>query len=195
MNAVKLCSPVAGLVVQPAGRRSAEPTRTVIRRALGRMSKNVWSTAMAGTRLRRSGFAASGDARFAERRHAGVTGDGGAQQRYGENRARRFAEAHVESSSGRFVQPSQQTAVPRLGRKMPDLAVIEGVGPQCRQRGGGGTGDEAIEDHRHPAQTGRRAPPRRSPPFPIRPAGAADRVDRSPRRGGGRPRRRRRPPF
>src|SRR6185437_16647931 len=91
----------------------------------------------------------AGDAGLGEGRHAIVTGNRRLDEADRQRRARALAEPHAEVQQRRLIDLAQSPRVSVLGRDVAGQAMVEGARVQCMQHRGGGTDDEAVEQHRH----------------------------------------------
>src|SRR5215472_4195316 len=102
--------------------------------------------------MRNVASARPADTGFGKGRHAVMTGCRRLQHREGERRTRALAEAHAEIKERTLTDPLDEATMTRLGRDMPDHAMIERMrvgGVQHRSSGGG---YEAVEHDRYPPE-------------------------------------------
>src|SRR5262249_58669645 len=105
------------------------------------------------------------------RRHAGVAGERGAQDRDRDGGAGGFAETHAEIEQRREAELVQQRAVGGLGRNVGSARVVERVVAQPPQRRDRRGADEPVE----PPPDAAAAPPPPPPHDPPQPPPAPPR--------------------
>src|SRR5258708_17384957 len=89
----------------------------------------------------------AGDAGLGEGGHSGMTGEGRAQQQYGDAGAGGFAEPHVEIEQRVEAEFGQQRAVAGFGGDMSGAAVIEESWIETGQRSDRRGRHKAVEQH------------------------------------------------
>src|SRR3984893_5788464 len=99
------------------------------------------------------------DPSLIERRHAGVTGERGAQQKDRDGGAEALAQSHVQVEERRKFQFLEQHAMAGLDGNMPREGVPQSIGVELCKRGDRRSRDKAVEDDRNAfAPRGKRGP-------------------------------------